>query len=99
MESALPRMNETGTCTEIDTPLTQPRSGFDLRETRRALIAKRVKAGAKTPLGHRYSNLIEQLQSLSAETDPQARRNLRRLISASVSDIRRLTSATNIGND
>lgn len=61
-----------------------------LETTRRKLIAARVRVGAKTPLGHRYSNLIEQLQNLRQETDPQARKNLLGLISASVSDIRRL---------
>lgn len=43
---------------------------FDLENTRRALIARRVKAGAESPEGHACSNLIEQLQSLQTYVRP-----------------------------
>lgn len=35
---------------------------FDLENTRRDLIALRVKHGAESPIGHRCSNLVELLQ-------------------------------------
>lgn len=44
------------------TQLTRSRSGYVLDQTRRNLIALRVKHGAGTPIGHRCSNLIELLQ-------------------------------------
>lgn len=44
---------------------------FDLENTRRQLIAKREAAGAKTEIGHRCSNLIEQLQNLRDATGDQ----------------------------
>ena len=58
MADAPDGMNTTGTCTKIDTPLTQDRS----RDVRRGLIALRVKYGAHTAIGHRCSNLVELLR-------------------------------------
>lgn len=79
MQDALERMNDSGTCTTTDTPLTQPRSGFDPIDTRRKLIAMRVKAGAKTPRGHACSNLVEQLDHFQTATGAQ-REHLARAI-------------------
>lgn len=50
------------TDSKIDTSVTQPRSVFDLKTTRRGLIALRNAHGADTPIGHRCSNLVELLQ-------------------------------------
>lgn len=62
MPDAPDRMNDSGTRTGSDTPLTQDRSGFDLENTRRDLIALRVKYGAESPIGHRCSNIVELLK-------------------------------------
>lgn len=58
-------MNETGNIQDIraeTVPLERPMN-FDHENTRRELIAMRVKFGAKTPRGHACSNLIEQLDN------------------------------------
>lgn len=66
-------MNDSGTGSESGTKLTQERSGFDLENARRDLIAKRNAAGADTEIGHRCSNLIEQLENYrTAEGDQRA---------------------------
>lgn len=45
---------------------------LDLEDTRRQLIAKRVAAGANTPIGHRCSNLVELLDNYGkAESEEQ----------------------------
>jgi uncharacterized Ntn-hydrolase superfamily protein len=44
---------------------------FTFEDTRRQLIAKRNVAGADTPMGHRYSNLIEQLKAAQDATGDQ----------------------------
>jgi hypothetical protein len=59
---------------------------FDLDKTRADLIAKRVAAGADSPIGHRCSNLIEQLENLQGATGDQ-RANLIKLIGASLRDL------------
>jgi|GEM_PF-5881889 len=61
-DDASSTVNATGTNGKIDAPLTQSGSGYVLDQTRRNLIALRVKHGAETPIGHRCSNLIELLQ-------------------------------------
>lgn len=43
--------------------LTVGLPGFELENTRRALIATRIKHGANTPIGHRCSNIVEMLES------------------------------------
>jgi len=58
-DQAASTVNGTGTCQDIGTPLTQAGS---LDVLRRDLIAKRVRYGADSPIGHRCSNLIELLQ-------------------------------------
>lgn len=60
---------------------------FDLVDTRRRLDAMRVKHGADTPIGHRCSNLIEQIQSYRNTKDIETRRNLAKLIAGSVADL------------
>lgn len=72
MQDAPERMNDSGTCTPTNAKSVQFRSGFDLEDARRKLIAKRVAAGADTPIGHRCSNLIELLENYSkAEGEEQ----------------------------
>lgn len=79
-------MNDAGTRKESDTPMTQDRSAFDPAEARRQLIAKRVAAGADSEIGHRCSNLIEQLGNLATATGAQ-RANLIKLMEASMRDL------------
>jgi hypothetical protein len=68
-------MNEDRTCAGGGSELTQPCSGFDLENTRRGLIALRVKYGSETAIGHRCSNLVEINQNLLGATGEQ-RKNL-----------------------
>jgi hypothetical protein len=52
--------------------MTNNSHGFELEDTRRKLIAKRVAAGADTPIGHRCSNLVELLDNYGkAESEEQ----------------------------
>lgn len=60
---------------------------FDLEDTRRQLIAKRQAAGADTPLGHRCSNLIEQLQNYAKAESEEQRERLRASIQKSMAEI------------
>jgi hypothetical protein len=62
MQNAPERMNDSGTCTTTDTPLTRGCSGSDLERTRRDLIVMREAHGADSPIGHRCSNIVELLQ-------------------------------------
>lgn len=63
---------------------------FDIEKTRRELIAMRVRHGAETPVGHRISNLIEQMENLrTAEGDQRAR--LIKSIDRLVTEIKALT--------
>lgn len=64
-------MNESRTCAGGGSELTQPSSAFDLWAARRALIARRVAAGADSPEGHTCSNLIEQLENLQTYVRPE----------------------------
>lgn len=63
---------------------------FDLENTRRKLIAMRVEHGADTPLGHRISNLIEQIENLK-DAEGVQRENLIKSIDKSMADIKALT--------
>lgn len=63
---------------------------FDFENTRRELIAMRVKHGAETPVGHRISNLIEQCENLRTAEGEQ-RANLIKFIDKSVTEIKALT--------
>jgi len=60
------------------------------KATRAQLVALRSEAGADTPLGHRYSNLIEAIENFDAASD--RRIHLARLIDIQLADIRRLTA-------
>lgn len=42
---------------------------FDLENTRRALIALRVKHDAASPIGHRTSNIVELLKQPNPPAD------------------------------
>lgn len=63
---------------------------FDLENTRRELIAMRVKHGAETPVGHRISNLIEQCENLRTAEGEQ-RANLIKSLEKSMTDIKAMT--------
>lgn len=63
-------LNDSGTCAESGSKLTQARSGFDLEDARRALIARRVRAGARSPEGYTCSNLIDQLERMRTYVRP-----------------------------
>ncbi len=65
-------------------------TNFDVENTRRDLIAMREKHGANTPVGHRISNLIEQVQNLRTATGEQ-RENLIRSMQKSMDEIKALT--------
>lgn len=72
MQDAPERMNETGTCSPTNAKSVQARSGFDPVDARRNLIAKRVAAGADSPIGHRCSNLTVLLDNYAkAESEEQ----------------------------
>lgn len=62
---------------------------LDFENTRRDLIAKRTAAGADTPLGHRCSNLIEQLDAYrTAEGEQKA--NLAKSIERTMIELKML---------
>lgn len=62
---------------------------LDHENTRRDLIALRVKYGADTPIGHRCSNLIEMLENYrTAEGDQKA--NLAKSIEQTMADLAKL---------
>lgn len=63
--------NDSATSSSTNTGLAQSRSGFDLEDTRRKLIARRSRVGANTPEGHTCSNLVEQLQALQTYVRPE----------------------------
>lgn len=60
--------------------------GFELENARRDLIAKRAAAGADTEIGHRCSNLIEQLEHYQNATGDQ-RTNLAKSIRLSLAEL------------
>jgi hypothetical protein len=60
---------------------------FDPDATRRFLIAERVAAGSKSAMGHRCSNLVEQIKSYQAAADPAQRAYLEASIRRSVAEI------------
>ena len=62
-DHAASTVNATGTCQEIDAPLTQPSSRTVLEQTRRDLIVMREAHGADSPIGYRCSNIVELLQT------------------------------------
>ena len=56
-------VNDSGTGSGSDTPLTQQSSRDVLEQVRRDLIALRVKHGATSPIGCMCSNIIELIQA------------------------------------
>ena len=60
---------------------------FDLEDTRRNLIAKRVAAGADTPIGHRCSNLIELLENYGKAESEEQRTHIEANIRKQMADI------------
>lgn len=65
---------------------------FDPKTIRKHLDAMRAKYGAESPVGHRCSNLIEQLKNHQGATGEQ-REFLEKKIAKSVADLARLTKA------
>lgn len=65
---------------------------FDLANARKQLDALRAKHGADTPIGHRCSNLIEQLKNHETAT-PSLRQDLEKFIAKSVADLAKLSAA------
>src|SRR5438105_1653357 len=65
---------------------------FDLENTRRQLIAKRVAAGAESEIGHRCSNLIEQLEHYRTAVGDQ-RANLAKGIQYQMAELTALAQA------
>lgn len=53
----------------------------DMETTRRRLIAARTACGADTPAGHRYSNMVEQLENYARAGTAEQRAHLRKSIS------------------
>ncbi len=62
MQDAPERMNGSGTYRQTRAKSVQARSGFDLDDARRGLIAMRVRHGADTAVGHRCSNIEVMLR-------------------------------------
>lgn len=59
---------------------------FDLENTRRELIALREKHKADTPIGHRCSNLVEQLQHYE-KAEGEQRAHLAKSISSQMKEL------------
>lgn len=64
---------------------------FDLPTIRKQLDALRTRHGADSPIGHRCSNLVEQLDSHKYATG-ERRKDLEKNIAKSVADLARLSS-------
>lgn len=93
--------NNTETSASVGAELTQPSSptvlAFDPEATRRFLMAERVLAGAKSPMGHRCSNLIEQIKSYQSAPAAAQASYLEALIRRSVAEIQALKDRRLIG--
>jgi hypothetical protein len=63
---------------------------FDIKKARADLMDMRAKHGAGTAIGHRCSNLIEQLQNLEGATGDH-RAGLQKLIARSIKELAELT--------
>ena len=80
-------VNDSRTGVAFDTPVTHessrtvlenvhrdfPKDTSGLENARRYFIAQRDLDGAKTKLGHRWSNLVELMQTIYGSTDPVQR--------------------------
>lgn len=60
---------------------------FDLENTRRQLIAKRVAAGADSEIGHRCSNLIELLEHYGKAEGEEQRAHIEANIRKQMADL------------
>ena len=78
-------VNDSGTATASDTPLTQLRSPDVLRD----LTVRRNKVGAESTEGRLISTLIQQMKNYQKETDPVARANLERFMGWTMDAIQR----------
>lgn len=65
---------------------------FDLPTIRKQLDALRLRHGANTPIGHRCSNLIGQLEFLPLAPNPDVRLGLEKKIAKSVAELALLTT-------
>lgn len=63
---------------------------FDLEDTRRDLIAMRTKHGADTPIGHRCSNIIGQVEQVMRTIDPFWRRKMAHGIRKQITELANL---------
>jgi hypothetical protein len=61
------------------------------KQIQKQLDALRLQHGANTPIGHRCSNLIGQLENYETATGDQ-RKDLQKFISKSVADLAKLTA-------
>ncbi len=59
---------------------------FDVENSRRHLIALRVRFGADSPKGHRCSNLIEQIQAMETAEGEQ-RAHLQKAIKRGIAEL------------
>lgn len=73
--------------------MTNDSDNFEPEDTRRKLIAMRVKFGADRPAGHRCSNLVEQLDNYRTATGDQ-KANLEASIRQQVTDLANLAGDT-----
>lgn len=64
---------------------------FDIPAVRTSLLKLRKDLGANTPAGHRCSNLLEQLESLSKSADQDQRLRLEKDIGRSVAELSALS--------
>lgn len=71
---------------------------FDEAAIRTSLLAMRKQHGAETPVGHRCSNLLEQLENRAKATDADQIRRLEKSIGQSVAELAALSSSDPKGN-
>ena len=68
---------------------------FDPDAIRKQLVALRTRHGVDSPVGHRCSNLLGQLENLAlypADSKMEHRKDLEKLIAKSVADLASLSS-------
>lgn len=68
----------------------RPHPGFGLENARIYFIAQRLWEGADTPIGHRWSNLIELSQSIYGSSDPVQRDHCMAAFARNLMEIRDL---------
>jgi hypothetical protein len=90
-DSCSSEVNDAGTRRSIDTRLTQRRSPTVHGKARSLLLRMRVRHGALTPIGHRYSNLMKLLEVEPGATG-ERRKSLEKSISRQLADLAKLTA-------